>query len=166
MRKWRREKNPWRRHNYSGLSSSFINLSCLEGLYKSQHEKIVCQHYTVYLTGTHLTTTSASLQIKLSQKSKSILFYLDSISVKHLNNLLSPIPVSSAPFKDFAKNEIFFFWNKISTQKVPQNLKTVHYTPTLSEDIPPSEPTKKILAFLECLKMNGRISAVRCYHCN
>lgn len=101
---WRREKNPWRRHNYSGLSSSFINLSCLEGLYKSQHEKIVCQHYTVYLTGTHLTTTSASLQIKLSQKSKSILFYLHSISVKHLNNLLSPIPVSSAPFKDFAKN--------------------------------------------------------------
>lgn len=108
MWKWRGEKNLWRRHNYSGLSSSFINLSCLEGPYKSQHGKIVCQHYTVYLTGTHLTTTSASLQIKLSQKSKSILFYLESISVKHLNNLLSHIPVSSAPFKDFAKNEIFF----------------------------------------------------------
>lgn len=39
---------------------------------------------------------------------KQCSFYLDSILVKHHNNLLSPIPLSSAAFKDFAKNEIFF----------------------------------------------------------
>lgn len=31
-------------------------------------------------------------------------FYLDSILVKHHNNLLSPVPLSFAAFKDFAKN--------------------------------------------------------------
>lgn len=39
---------------------------------------------------------------------KQYSFYLDSILVEHPNNLLSPIPLSSAAFKGFAKNKIFF----------------------------------------------------------
>lgn len=113
------------------------------------------QFVSITLSYRNSATKSASLQIKLSEV-KQCSFYLDSILPKHLNNLLPPIPLSSAAFKDFAKN---FFRNKISTQKRAQNLKIVHYTPTLSEDILPSQPTKKILAFLECLKTNGRISA-------
>lgn len=103
---------------------------------------------------------------KTVSEDKQYSFYLDSILVEHPNNLLSPIPLSSAAFKGFAKNEIFFSETRFPHKKYHRISKlsiTLLLCLTTSSS---SQPTKKILAFLECLKTKGRISEVRCYHCS
>lgn len=155
MWEWRREKNPWRRQNYSGLSSSFINFSCLEGLYKSHHGKTVCQHCTVYPTGTQLSHNVCLSTDKTVSEVKQYSFYLDSILVEHPNKPPFPNPCSLLLHLKVLPRMKYFFRNKISTQKIPQNLKIVHYTPTLSEDIPLISTYKGNFSILRMLKNKG-----------